>query len=585
MEPRVYLYSRFSSARQAAGDSARRQREGGEAFAAKVGLPVDRDLNLNDHGVSAFTGDHRRRGALGAFVALVDAGRIAPGSYLILDSIDRLSRETQTEFLHLLTGLTRRGVQVASVADDIILHADSQMVDFLRVQIQAERAQQESVEKGRKVKVAHAQSKARARDGVIWHSTGPFWLQFVDAERREDRQWSLIPERVAHVRRIFDMREGGVGTATIAVRLNEDDVPAPRGGHWHHSGVRKLLRNRAVLGEYQPTFAPAGSQATRRPNDGEPIPDYYPAIISEGQFHRVQALISEAAPAGRKANSMAVHNLFLGIGRCGVCGGSVGYQGTKNVPVLRCSDAARGLCSNRQRFRYPAVEAAILEHVVEFDLTRSDDAGDQGGAALSIATGRLAEVEAQLGRLLDMLEAGEADDLFRARYEARQAERVRLKEEVAALQLAAGIERHRVPLDTRKAQIAALTTDMRDLSGRDLYDLRARLAAALREVITEIEFSPARTVTAALGTEGRETVTTLPPSVSVSVLGGFSRYVFVMKPDRSIEPTWLAPGGEHLLESPRYRARFGLDDPQREAQARRALSRREAAPGAVADNA
>lgn len=575
MEPRVYLYSRFSSARQATGDSARRQRESSEAFAARVGLPVDTDLNMADHGVSAFTGDHRRRGALGAFVALVDAGRIAPGSYFILDSIDRLTRESQTEFLHLLTGLTRRGIKVASVADDLVLDADSEMVDFLRVQIQAERAQKESAEKGRKVKAAHAQRKARAREGVIWHSTGPFWLQFVDADRREDRTWKLVPDRVAVVRRIFDMREGGVGTATIAVRLNEDDVPAPRGGHWHHSGVRKLLRNRAVLGEYQPSFIPTGSRGTRRPKDGEPIPDYYPAVVSEGQFHRVQALLSDAAPAGRKANSVAVNNLFQGIGLCGVCGGSVGYQGTKNVPVLRCSDAARGLCSNRTRFRYPAVEAAILEHVTDFALPSEAPQRDQQSAELALASGRLAEVEMQISRLLDMLEAGEADDLFRARYEARQAERVRLKDEIAALQTAAGIERHRVPLDTRKAQIAALTTDMRKLSGRDLYDLRARLAAAFREVVTEIRFSPARVVTIALGAEARETVTTLPPSVTVTVLGGFSQYVFRMNPDRSIEAAWVLPGGEHLLESPRYRARFGLDDKRREALARRSVARRE----------
>lgn len=573
MEKRVYLYSRFSTPRQAAGDSVRRQKEGGEEFAKKVGLPIDSELNLNDWGLSAYTGANRKKGALGAFVSLVDEGRIAPGSFLILDSIDRLSRESQSEFLHLLTGLTRRGVQVASVADNLILNAQSEMIDFLRVQIQAERAKKESDEKGRKVAEAHGERKAEARaTGTIWHRGGPFWLRFVDAEVRRDRRWEPIPERVEAVQKAFDLREAGVGTTAIAIRLNEERVASPKGRKWHHSAVLELLRNQSVLGVYQPKFARAGMRASRRPKDGDPIPNYYPPIIAEEKFHHVQALISASAPrVGRKAGPRAVTNLFQGIGRCGTCGGSVGVHASGRVYALRCSDAARGICTNRARFPYPAVEAAVLRHVVDFDLPTERSKDDVEGAALAAALGRLTDVEARIERLHDVVEAGKGDDLLKGRLDARRSERAALKAEIAVLQRAVGIGRHREPPDARRAQVSALMNEMASKEGDELYLTRSRLSAALKEVVTCIGFHAPKIVEALVGADERVVRKEVPATFRVEVLDGLSTYMFVMNPDRSFRMSLASPVAAHLLESPRYRSRFGLDDARKLTKAQAAL--------------
>src|SRR6516165_10425780 len=93
----AYSYLRFSSPEQAKGDSIRRQTEARDAWLVRhPSVTLDTSLTLHDKGVSGFSGKHRLnadRFALAAFLKLVDAGRIPEGSYLLLENLDRLSRE------------------------------------------------------------------------------------------------------------------------------------------------------------------------------------------------------------------------------------------------------------------------------------------------------------------------------------------------------------------------------------------------------------------------------------------------------------------------------------------------------------
>lgn len=89
--PIAYSYIRFSHPTQIKGDSLRRQLSRSEQFAQQHGLELD--TTMRDPGLSAYTGEHRHKGALSAFLARVEAGAIAPGSYLIVENLDRLSRE------------------------------------------------------------------------------------------------------------------------------------------------------------------------------------------------------------------------------------------------------------------------------------------------------------------------------------------------------------------------------------------------------------------------------------------------------------------------------------------------------------
>src|SRR5262245_24847644 len=93
MKPRAYSYLRMSTEDQLKGDSRRRQLEASKAYAEEHGLDLADDAQLEDIGISAFKGANARDGALGQFLTAVRAGLVERGSFLLVESLDRLSRE------------------------------------------------------------------------------------------------------------------------------------------------------------------------------------------------------------------------------------------------------------------------------------------------------------------------------------------------------------------------------------------------------------------------------------------------------------------------------------------------------------
>src|SRR5205823_10180715 len=115
---------RFSSPEQSRGDSARRQTEGvaadhsPEAWCRRSGVRLDTSLSLRDEGVSAFRGRHRENPdeyALAAFLQLVESGRVPKGSYLVVENLDRLTREKIVPAVNLFTGILLAGVKIVQL--------------------------------------------------------------------------------------------------------------------------------------------------------------------------------------------------------------------------------------------------------------------------------------------------------------------------------------------------------------------------------------------------------------------------------------------------------------------------------------
>ncbi len=85
-------YKRFSSRKQGRGDSERRQTELAQQYCDEHGLKLI-DTYL-DAGLSGFTGQNLSdRGALRALLDAAKTGRFKPGTHLIVESLDRLSRQ------------------------------------------------------------------------------------------------------------------------------------------------------------------------------------------------------------------------------------------------------------------------------------------------------------------------------------------------------------------------------------------------------------------------------------------------------------------------------------------------------------
>ena len=93
----AYSYKRWSSSIQGKGHTEERQAELAEEYCHRHGLTLDTKLKMTDEGVSGYSGKNIKDGALGAFIKLIEAGTIAPGSFLLIEDVDRLSRLTVVE--------------------------------------------------------------------------------------------------------------------------------------------------------------------------------------------------------------------------------------------------------------------------------------------------------------------------------------------------------------------------------------------------------------------------------------------------------------------------------------------------------
>ena len=110
---RVFSYARVSSGRQVASGygMARQDKSLDEIrdWCHREGHSLaDRDV-MRDAGLSAFTGEHLAPTAhLGRFLAAVETGRIPRGSWLVVEHLNRLSRQdvrkALAQFLLMLDG-------------------------------------------------------------------------------------------------------------------------------------------------------------------------------------------------------------------------------------------------------------------------------------------------------------------------------------------------------------------------------------------------------------------------------------------------------------------------------------------------
>lgn len=105
----------MSRPKQIRGDSLRRQTAAADAWAKDRGIRIDD--TLRDIGVSAYSGKDRIEGALGGFLRMVDEGRAARGSFLIVESLGRLSREAVLETIPRFINLINAGVVIVTLMD------------------------------------------------------------------------------------------------------------------------------------------------------------------------------------------------------------------------------------------------------------------------------------------------------------------------------------------------------------------------------------------------------------------------------------------------------------------------------------
>ncbi|WP_052696124.1 recombinase family protein [Aeromonas hydrophila] len=315
---KAYSYIRFSTPKQAQGDSYRRQLQQAMDYCAEHNLQLD-DKTIDDFGTSAFRGANMTEGALGRFVDAVKHGEIEQGSYLLVESVDRLSRQAVEEALEQFLAIVRAGIVIVTLSDKQVFRRGQ--VDFTKLIVSIvymARANDESEMKSRRSRAAwsNGREQARKNNKVIANSRLPSWLT------RDGEQIVPIPERVAIVNEMFEMAKSGCGYEQIAkVFLEKGYKTFGKEADWRPAGIQAVIKSQAVIGVFQPHVIENGH---RVPAD-EPILGYYPTIVSPALFEEVQHLISKRNKHSGSYRKGTFNNLFSGVLRC-QCGESLRYQ-------------------------------------------------------------------------------------------------------------------------------------------------------------------------------------------------------------------------------------------------------------------
>jgi DNA invertase Pin-like site-specific DNA recombinase len=284
-KPVVISYLRFSRPEQMRGDTVRRQVEKSEAWAKERGLTLD--SSIRDEGVSAFRGTNATEGALSRLLELVRAGRIPKTSILLVESLDRLSRNEMTEAMQLFLSIVSKGIKIVTLADGYEYTRESINQNFGNLMYSLmvlSRSHEESAVKSMRVAAAWAKKREQARKKKTLMTVRlPSWLQIGDNGKPV-----LNPERATVVREVYRLTAEGHGIVAIQGRLNAK-YRGVRARYISRTHIHDMLTSRAVLGEFQPSkMVMVNGRQVRMP-EGDPIPGYFPAVVSQELYYKAQA--------------------------------------------------------------------------------------------------------------------------------------------------------------------------------------------------------------------------------------------------------------------------------------------------------
>jgi DNA invertase Pin-like site-specific DNA recombinase len=404
----AFSSARFSTPAQADGDSLRRQTEAAKKWCEANGATLDVSMTLRDLGKSAYLGEHRKnpdRHALAAFLKLVEGGQVPRGSALIVESLDRLSREHVRPALTLLLNLIEAGVRVVQLIPvEAVYDENVEPMALMMAIMELSRGHSESAVKGDRMGAAWANKRARARaGGHVLTKKLPAWVEC------RDGKLVLNPEKAEAVKRVFALAAAGYGHSLIVQKLTADEVPPISARPWSRAYVGKILRDRHAIGELQP-----------RTRDGKPdgpaIPDYYPRAVTGTEFDLARAGAADRQKRpGRSGKNV---NVFAGILKQAGCGASFYYSAVNRplaggkpnrVALLSTAESNQG---NGVSVRYELFEKDVLDHLREIDPTEilGKSAEEDETVALRAERSRL---EGQIARLEKELETGNVDAITR----------------------------------------------------------------------------------------------------------------------------------------------------------------------------
>ena len=373
-------------------------------------MQLDSTLSLRDEGLSAYHQRHVKQGALSVFLAAADEGRIMPGSVLVVEGLDRLSRAEPIRSQAQLAQIINAGITVVTASNGREYNREglkAQPMDLVYSLLVMIRAHEESDTKSKRVKAAIRRQCqgwiAGTWRGVIRNGKDPHWTRVGDG-----RQSELVPERILAVRTMINMFKQGHGAVRTVRALSAQGLAITNGGNPAQQ-IYRIIRNRALIGEK--TLEVDGEEYR--------LEGYYPPLLSPEEFTELQYL---AEQRGRRKGKGEIPGIVTGLGLtyCGYCGTAVvgqNLKGRKRKANGHPHDGNRRLicvgysqnqgCDVGGSCSVVPLERAIMNFCADqMNLTRLLE-GDDGSTALAgrlaLAHQRASDLEIQIARVTDAM--------------------------------------------------------------------------------------------------------------------------------------------------------------------------------------
>lgn len=441
---RVYSYMRFSTPEQSLGDSERRQIELANKYARQHGLMMDEKLRMTDRGLSAYDGSNVAKGsALGCFLAGVESGRVPVGSVLVVENLDRITRQAFFDGgFEIVTRIIQAGIKIHTTSPEATYDKSSAKNGQIHALVgQVTMAHEESEKKSQRVKEAWQTNRERiARERKLNTRMCPKWLEPI-TERDGSIRHQVIPPAAKAIRRIFNLYLRGMGYTQITRAMNSEAIwlpplkrikgaPKPSSqDRWRPSYVIKLLRNRALIGELQ--LKRLSGKSHREPV-GEPIRGAFPVVVEKNIFERVQSKLERNRIEGASGRRGSSRNVFTRLVKCAYCGSSMAHQpkGPKSHTILVC-DAGRHKrgCGKSHSCHYSEFQEVILNNCASLKPDLILPNKGENNREVKRLSELIATHEARLNTLIREIEnyenmVGNSGDIeVQKRYEAKAEER------------------------------------------------------------------------------------------------------------------------------------------------------------------
>jgi DNA invertase Pin-like site-specific DNA recombinase len=437
---------RFSTPDQERGSSIDRQEHTLTRLVSVYQL--NRLRSVEDRGLSG-QGCHRERGELGILLEMIDNGEVKPGTILIIEAWDRLTREPTMAVMAMLQKLFARGIIILEGADendddptDMIwneatVNADSEKliarIKAARRYVQRLSNQARGAHKARREKLAKLRKDPKAEVPVI-NSPPPAWI----TRSKRSNDYGLHPERAPVVALIFELCIQGLSVRAIAKHLNDHHKPTfPNGKNpaerWAAPRVAAILRSRAVIGQMRPCVR----VGTRREKAGEWV-TVYPAAIPIEMWVQARLALHKRREGlvGRRGGE--VPNLFPKKLFCKSCGESLRVDTSGSLlkdgrrrRMLTCARYVEARsCSDKDRYDLYYYEPRLL-HLLALHLPISKPQLNATEIAEEIdslvrreqdASENLEALRPRIGKSLTMADEFEKTAREIDRYKAQRAE-------------------------------------------------------------------------------------------------------------------------------------------------------------------